>query len=173
MYSIQTVDEIEKKGISIAACDPAEDGDCFLATIFAYIYSNKIWVHDIIYTKEGSEITIGRNVAKAKIHKPYAMHIEKDGLGNTYRKQVAAKYPLVQPFNAKGNKDDRIFTKANVISTHFRFLKQAPHIEYENAVNHMTTFKKVGTNKYKDIEDICTSLAEIAIKNNLINIYAA
>jgi predicted phage terminase large subunit-like protein len=171
MYSVCKVDTIEKKGISIATCDPAEDGECFLASVFAYVYSNKVWVHDIIYTKEGSEITIPKNVEKAKLHKPYAFYIEKDGLGNTYQKQVKAKYSLVQSFNAKGNKDDRIYTKGAVISNHFVFLKQAPHIEYENAVNHLTTYKKVGQNKYKDFEDALTSLAEIVIKNNLINVY--
>lgn len=171
MYSVQKVKEIENKGVSIATCDPADDGECFLASIFATIYANKIWVKDIIYTKESSEITIPKNIEKAKMHKPYAFFIEKDGLGNLYQKAVKEKYGLVQPFNAKGNKDDRIFSKANVISKHFMFLEQSPNLEYENAVNHLSTYKKVGTNKFKDFEDACTSLAEIAIKNNLINIY--
>ena len=182
MYSIKKVPEIEEKGISIAVCDPADDGDCNLASVYAYIHSNKVWIRDIIYTKESSDDkevdgvvikkgTITLNIEKAKIYKPYAFFIEKDGMGNIYGKQVKKGYGLVQGFNAKGDKDDRIFSKANVISKHFMFLEQSPHLDYENAVNSMVTYKKVGTNKLKDIQDVLTSLADIAIKNNLINIY--
>lgn len=182
MYNIQKVDFFEDKGISIAMCDPADDGDCYLASIFAKVHSNKIWINDIIYTKESAEDkkengivvkkgTITLNIEKAKLHKPYTFFIEKDGLGNLYQKGVKNEYPLVEPFNAKGNKDDRIFSKANIISKYFRFLKQSPNIEYENAVNHLVSYKKIGSNKHKDIEDACTSLAEKAIKNGLINIY--
>lgn len=171
MYQIQKAKEIEEKGISIAVCDPADDGDCYLASAFAYIHSNKVWIKDIIYTKDNSEITIKRNVEKAMTYKPYAFHIEKDGLGNIYGKQVKSGYALVVPFNAKGNKDDRIFSKSLIISKHFVFLEQSPNLEYENAVNAMTSFKKVGQNKYKDIQDALTSLADIVVKNRLINIY--
>lgn len=171
MYSIQKIAEIEEKGISVAICDPADDGDCYLASAFAFIHSNKIWVKDIMYTKDNSESTIVRNIEMAKRYKPYTFFIEKDGLGNIYGKQVSKGYALVQQFNAKGNKDDRIFSKANIISNHFVFLEQSPNIEYENAVNSMISYKKVGSNKYKDIQDALTSLADFAIRNNLINIY--
>lgn len=171
MYQIHKVDEIEEKGISIAVCDGADSGECYTATLFANVYANKVWIKDIVYSQSDSEITIPINITKAKQHKPYAFHIEKDGLGNIYGKQVKAGYGLVVPFNAKGNKDDRIFSKANVISKHFRFLQNSPSLEYENAVNHLTSYKKIGNNKFKDIEDAATSLADILIKNNLINIY--
>jgi len=183
MYQLQKVKTMERKGISIAVADPADDGDCYYAAVFADIHSNRVWIKDIIYTNDSSEDkidiegnveekgTITRTVEKAMQHKPYAFHIEKDGLGNLYQKQVKAKYALVQPFNAKGDKDDRIFSKANVISKHFVFLQDSPSLEYENAVNAMTTYKKTGNKKLKDIQDALTSLADIAIKNNLINIY--
>lgn len=171
LYNIQKVASMEKKGISIAVCDPADDGDCFLATVFAHVHSNKCFVHDIIYTKDNSDITIPENVKRAKEHRPFAFFIEKDGLGNIYGKGVKAKYPLVKPFNAEGNKEDRIFSKGNIISKHFYFLENSPNIEYENAVNHLTTYKRVGNNKYKDIEDALTALATILEQNNLINFY--
>lgn len=172
MYNIQKVDSIDKKGISIAVCDPADDGDCYTASLFAYVVANKIFVHDIVYTKDNSDVTISINADKAKAHKPYAFYIEKDGLGNMYGKQVKAKYPLVNQFNAKGNKDDRIFAKANIASKHVFFLQNSPSIEYENAVNALTTYKKTGNNKYKDAADALTSLVDICIKNQLINPYA-
>lgn len=171
LYNIQKVAEIESKGVSIAVCDPSDSGDNYTATVFAYIYSNKCFIHDIIYSQSDSDATIPTNIDKAKTHKPYAFHIEKDGLGNIYGKQIKAKYPLVQTFNAKGNKSDRIFSKANIISKHFYFLSQSPSIEYENAVNHLTTYKRVESNKYDDFEDVLTSLAQILERNNLINFY--
>lgn len=171
MFSVQKVKEIEKKGISIAVCDPSDSGDNYTATVFAYIHSNKCFIHDIIYTQSDSDATIPLNISKAKTHKPYAFHIEKDGLGNIYGKQVKAKYPLVQTFNAKGNKEDRIFSKANIVSKYFCFLEQSPSLEYENAVNHLTSFKRIGSNKFDDFEDVLTSLAQIIERNHLINFY--
>jgi hypothetical protein len=187
LYDIQKVKEIERKGISIACCDPAEDGDCYLATVFAYIHSNKCWIHDIIYTQVSPEDkmkgevvevkgTYNQNIDKAKIHKPYAFYIEKDGIGNSYRKYIKSKYPLVQTYTAKGGttdgpKEDRIYAKGNIISKYFVFLQDSPSLDYENAVNHLTTYKRVGKNKFKDIEDVLTSLATIIEKNHLINFY--
>lgn len=171
MYQVQKVDSMERRGVSIAACDPADDGDCYTATVFADVYENKVWVHDIIYTKEDSNTTIPLNAAKAKEKRVTNFYIEKDGLGNIYGKQVKALFPFVQPFNSDGNKDDRIYSKANIISKHFVFLQTSPHIEYENAVNCLTSYKKSGKNKYKDFPDCLTSLADVLIKQSLINIY--
>lgn len=183
MYSIEKVDEIEKKGISIATCDPADDGKCYTASVFAYIHSNKVWVYDMLYNQDGStdikndegivikKGTITLNVEKAKEHKPMSFWFEKDGLGNIYAKQVKDKYPLVHTFNAKGSKDERIFDKCFTISKHFRFLKVAPHKEYANAMKSIEYYEKSGDNEFKDIQDALTSLATIAIQQNLINIY--
>lgn len=183
MYQLQKVDEIEKKGVSIAVVDPADEGKCYMACVFAYVFANKIWVKDIIYTQEQTDDTFDDNnnlikkgtvtqiYDKSMIYKPYAIWIEKDGMGSLYGKQVKAKYPLVQTFNAKGNKDARIFDKAHVISKHFRFLKTSPHKDYENAIQSLDGYEKSGGNEFKDIQDALTSLAEICIKNNLINIY--
>ena len=100
-----------------------------------------------------------------------AFWFEKNGLGNTYAKSVKDKYPLVQTYNAKGNKDERIFDKAYIISKYFRFYKSSPHSEYEKAIKSLEYYSKEGGNDFKDIQDALTSLAEIAIKNHLINIY--
>ena len=172
LYDIKKIFEIEDKGLSIACIDPADDGDCYLACVFAKIYNNKIYINDIIYTKDNSSITIPLIATKCMQHKPYAVHIEKDGIGAMFGKQVKDKYPLVKPFNAVGNKDQRIFGTAEIISENVVFLENSNSLDYENAVNAMVTYKRVGENKYKDIQDCITSLVDQVIKNNLINIYA-
>lgn len=173
LYSIQKLknSDVENiRGISIAIVDPADDGDCYIGAVFAKINANRCIITDIIYTKEDSDHTIPRVVEKSQERKP-DLYIENDGLGAMYFKQVRAKYPMVQKFNAKGNKEDRIFSKGNIISKFFYFLEESPSMEYENAVNHLTTYKRVGTNKYKDVEDALTSLATIIEKYGLINFY--
>ena len=183
MYHIKRVDSMERKGLSIAVADPKDDGKCYYACVFANIHSNAIWVHDIIYNNDNSneilnesgEIvkkgTILTTIEKAKQHQPFAIYIEKDGIGNFYGKQVKAKFPFVQPFSAEGNKDLRIHGKAEIISRFFRFHSKSPSVDYENAINSLVSFKKEGGNGLKDIQDALTSLADIAIRNNLINIY--
>ncbi len=170
MYEIVKVSSIEKKGVSIAACDPADDGDCYLASVFANVHSNKVWITDVIFNQEGSEKTIPQNIAKAKIHKPSSFWFEKNGLGNLYAKQVKQKYPLVRTFNAKGQKDARIFDIAYFVSKYFRFLDISPNQEYENAVNNISAYeKKAENNEIKDFADICTALMNIVIRQKLIN----
>jgi len=184
MYSLEKVDIIDtSKGIKIATGDPADDGKCYMASVFATIHSNRVWVYDILYTQDGSDDikdiegkiikkgTITRNIELAKEHRPNIFWFEKNGLGNTYAKSVKDKYPLVQTFNSKGSKDERIFDKSFIISKYFRFYKVSPHIEYENAIKSMEYYNREGGNDFKDIQDALTSLAEIAIKLNLINIY--
>lgn len=178
MYQIQKVAKIEDKGIAIGCTDPADDGECFMASVFAKVYGNRVYITNMIYTQDGTEDTprkkgtISRVAEESKRQKLTSMYIEKDGLGNLYGKLVKRKFPFVTQFNAKGQKDDRIYSKANIISKHFVFLETAPTIEYENAMNSMITYKKIGVNKFKDIQDCMTALADIVIKKNLINIYA-
>ena len=173
LYSIQKTPTVEKKGICLAVADPADDGDCYMATVFGRIYNNRCYIIDIIYTKDDSDITIPINIQKAKEHKPFAFFVENDGLGAMYYKSIKRKYVLTKPFNASGNKIARIFAKGDIISKFFVFLAQSPSVDYENAVNHLTTYKRVGDNKYKDIEDALTSLATIIERNKLIDFYAA
>jgi hypothetical protein len=184
MYMLEKVDTMDlSKGIHVAACDPADDGKCYIASVFAVIHSNRVWVHDILYTQEGSEDvkdiegnvikkgTITRNIEKAKEHKPMVFWFEKNGLGNTYAKSVRDKYPLVKTYNAKGNKDERIFDKSYIISKYFRFYKSSPNNEYEKAIKSMDYYSREGGNDFKDIQDALTALAEQVINNNFINIY--
>lgn len=183
MYHIKRVDEMERKGLSIAVADPKDDGKCYYACVFANIHSNAIWVHDIIYNQDNSNETLNDNneivkkgtiittAEKAKEHRVTAIYIEKDGIGNFYGKQVKAKFPFVQPFSADGNKDLRIHGKAEIVSRFFRFHSKSPSVDYENAINSLLSYKKEGGNEFKDIQDALTSLATIAVKQNLINIY--
>lgn len=180
MYTVNKTSMIEDRGISIAVCDPASDGDCYMATVFARIYGQKCYIKEIIYTQDGEEDTpertgtISRNVAGAKKNKPMTFYVEKDGLGNTYAKWMKGGYGLVVPFAAPrgmGAKRERIFSKSNIISKFFVFLEQSPNMEYENAVNHLTTYKRVGDNKFVDFEDVLTSLAVLIEKNGWINFY--
>lgn len=171
--NINRVESMDNEGYRIALTDPADDGDCYLATVFVNVNrkENKVFVKDIIYTKDNSDITIPLNIEKAKLHKPTYYFIENDGMGAIYAKSVFKKYPYVKPFNAKGNKDDRINNYANIISKFFYFYEVSPNLQYENAVNSMITYKKIGKNKYKDIQDCLTSVAMVIEKNKLINFY--
>lgn len=183
MYHVKRVDNMERKGLSIAVADPKDDGKCFYACVFADIHSNAVWIHDIIYNQDNSnEIiddsgnvlkkgTILTTAEKAKQHRVTTLYIEKDGIGNFYGKQVKSKFPFVHPFNADGNKDLRIHGKAEIVSRFFRFHSQSPSIDYENAVNSVLKFKKEGGNEFKDIQDALTSMADLVVRQNLINIY--
>jgi predicted phage terminase large subunit-like protein len=169
--TINTVPSIEKRGICLAVTDPADDGDCYLATVFARIYDKKVFIVDIVYTQANSDTTIPLNIAKAKQHKPMTYFIENDGMGAIYAKGVKKGYPYVKAFQAKGNKDERIATYSNIVSRYFHFLDDGGSMEYNNAVNSMRTYKKIGKNKYKDIQDAITSLATVIEKNKLIDFY--
>ncbi len=152
--------------------DPADDGECYLTSIYGTIRNGLFFVKDVVYTQEDIDKTEVILAQKLKEHKIDYAHIEDNGSGHNYahslRKELQEKVgymntQFIEIHNSK-NKDARIFGNANTVNSTVIFPKGWRYRwpEFYTAV---TQFSRTGKNKYKDAPDCLTMIVTHVIKS--------
>ena len=148
--------------------DTADTGDDYLCSIdYGVTFQNEAYVLNVLYTKEGMEIT---ELAQAKMmyeDKVNVADIESNNGGRSYSRNVERimkeKYKtnktVFRPFHQSKNKAARILSNSTWVMEHIYF----PHNwksrfpEYYEA---MVKYQKEGKNKHDDAPDATTGIAE-------------
>lgn len=148
--------------------DTADTGDDYLCSIdYGVTFQNEAYILNVLYTKEGMEIT---EPAQAKMMYEDGVNIadiESNNGGRSYSRNVERimkeKYrtnkTVFRPFHQSKNKAARILSNSTWVMEHIYF----PHNwksrfpEYHEA---MVKYQKEGKNKHDDAPDATTGIAE-------------
>jgi len=148
--------------------DTADDGNDYLCSITAGVYQGEGYVLDILYTKEGMEVTepqtadflVENNVNIGIIEsnnggKGFARNVQRLIWERHKTKSVAVKW-----FHQSKNKAARILTNSTFVMNHLYFpvnwKDRWP--EYYAAMN---SYQKEGKNAHDDAPDCTTGIAEL------------
>lgn len=148
--------------INLGSCDVADKGDDHLSAPFAKLIGNKVYIHDVIYTKDGSGVTIPRLVEYINRYLLVDMIIETNNQGSVFVSQIEDKAPQVTGIYSTGNKMNRIIAYAWIINKYFYFLEEGAEgwtPEYAKFFKALKTFLKTET-KEDDAPDSITILAK-------------
>lgn len=156
---------------NIGACDVADKGNDDLCAPFADVYGDRLFVTDVVFTKDAVEITEPR-VAQAVIdNKCDQMRIEANNGGRIFainvRKAVKGRNSKceIQARHTTQNKETRILMRAGWIKKHCVFLAPTEYkkgSDYDRFMKALTKYKKEGGNEHDDAPDGMTILAEFA-----------
>lgn len=152
--------------------DTADQGSDFLCSVVAGVYQGELYVLDVLYTKDGMEVTepqtaallVNNNVNRADIEsnsggRGFARNVEKIIWEKHKTRSVVIKW-----HHQSKNKIARILSNSNFIMEHVYFplnwKDRWP--EYHEA---MTSYQKEGKNKNDDAPDATTGLVEMVGKN--------
>ena len=147
--------------------DTADTGDDYLCSIDYVEYNREAYIINVIYTKEGMEITepaVAKMLYEDKVNvadiesnnggRGFARNVEAI-LKNTYR----SNYTTVVPFFQSKNKQSRILSNSTWVMNHIYFpinwKDRFP--EYHEA---MSRYQKEGKNAHDDAPDATTGIAE-------------
>ena len=153
--------------INLGSCDVADKGDDHLSAPFAKLVGNKIYINSVIYTKDGSKITIPRLIEEIKRHRLIDMIIETNNQGSVFVSQIEDKVPQVTGIYSTGNKMNRIIAFAWIVNEYFYFLEEGSEgwtPEYARFFKSLKTFLKTAT-KEDDGPDSITILAKYIYVN--------
>lgn len=149
-----------------AAIDPADEGGDDLAAPYGYLSGNKIYVPEVIFNKDGTDLNLPRCIDMILRNKINHTTAEGNSAWKLFCKQIRAG---VQEKNSDceiriitntQNKHTRILAQAAFIRNHFVFRKDYKKIpEYFKFVQQLTSYLKVGKAQHEDAPD---SLAELA-----------
>lgn len=166
LYQLKYYDELtnEEGAISLGAADIADEGTDYLSVPFAKLIGSKIFVHDAIYTQEGSKTSAARVAQKTKFYNVLKLVCESNGPGATYvtlLKSIGAQN--VKGVLSKGNKMNRLIAFAWIINEYFVFKREGSP-EYMKFLASLKKFLKTAT-KEDDGPDSVTILAKYIYTN--------
>lgn len=155
----------------MGATDVADEGDDYFSSPFADVFGDKLYITDVLFTKDAVEIT-GPRLAQMVIDTNLdQMRIESNNGGKIFANDVRRLAKETAPLNkcliqarpTTKNKQTRILMKSGWIKSHCHFLADT---EYEKGSDYwwfikwLTSYKKEGGNKHDDAPDSMTILAE-------------
>lgn len=147
--------------------DTADTGDDFLCSIDYVVYNKEAYIINVLYTKEGMEIT---ELATAKMLYEDGVNvsdIESNNGGRGFARNVEAilrrEYPstktVIHTFHQSANKQSRILSNSTWVMEHIYFpvnWKDRWPEYYES----MVKYQREGRNAHDDAQDATTGIAE-------------
>ncbi|HSH25847.1 MAG TPA: phage terminase large subunit, partial [Massilibacterium sp.] len=154
--------------------DTADQGNDWLCSIVAGLYQGEAYILDVLYTKDGMEITepetadflVRNNVNRARI--------ESNNGGRGFARNVQrliwekhnTKSVIIKWFHQSENKLARILTNSGYVMEHIYFPANWKD-KWPEFYRDITTFQKEGKNKHDDAPDALTGIAEQASKRGI------
>jgi len=149
--------------------DTADAGDDDLCSLIGNRVGDDTYISDVVFTKDGVEITEPQVIGLIIRTKCQVMNIEHNNGGFQYSRNI--KRGLKEKHNTCSvqgemttkNKLTRILMNAGYIKEHFYFLDDSeivPGSDYDRYFRQLTSFVKRGNNKHDDACDATTGLAE-------------
>ena len=156
--------------------DTADTGSDYLCSIDYGVYNGEAYILDIIYTKDGMEITepaVAKMLHKDKVS---MADIESNNGGRGFARNVErelqerfhSNYCKIAPFFQSKNKIARILSNSTWVMNHIYFPVnwQDKFPEYYEA---MTKYQKEGKNDHDDAPDATTGIAEKINQGNIFS----
>lgn len=156
--------------------DTADTGDDYLCSIDYVEYNQEAYVINVIYTKEGMEITepaVAKMFYEDKVNdadiesnnggRGFARNVE-----NILKNQYGSNKTIIHPFFQSKNKKSRILSNSTWVMNHIYFpvnwMDRFP--EYYTA---MSRYQKEGKNAHDDAPDATTGIAEKINKGEIFS----
>ena len=147
--------------------DTADEGTDYFCSVVAFIYGDKVYIVDVIFTQEGTEITEPKLAQQLIDWHIEVTTIESNFGGKSFARGVKKILTaesckcLVKTKVTTRNKETRILMKAAYIKEYFVFRSDyEPGSEYDRFMQSLTSYLKAGINVHDDANDATTGLAE-------------
>lgn len=151
--------------------DTADEGADYLASICGEIYNGEVYITDILYTKDGMEITeqqtaemlVKNNVGLAMIEsnnggRGFARNVDRNIWDKYKSRKVAVRW-----FHQGKNKKARILTNATYVMGHIYFPVNW-HDRWPEFYKAIMGYQREGKNAHDDGPDALTGIAEMMDK---------
>lgn len=149
----------------IMAADTADEGSDSLSTPIAYIYGDKVYIPDLIFTQDPVESTKPRVALLMDTHNVATAQFESNDIGKIYAQNVRdikMGRTHVKWKRTTTNKHTRIIMASGDIKENFYFLKDEEQgEEYKKFFHEFTHYPKNGKVKHDDAIDSLAMIKEM------------
>ncbi len=143
--------------------DTADVGDDYLCSIcYAVAKDKKIYITDVVYSREGMELTEALVGDMLKANSSREAMIESNNGGRGFARAVASLAPSchIKWFHQSGNKEARILSNSATVLRHLIFPKQWKEM-WPDLYYHLSTYQRnFKVNRWHDAADVLTGIVE-------------
>lgn len=152
----------------VAVCDVAWGGGDSLAMVFAYVYGNDVYIHDVIFNKGDKTVTQPLIIGRVKQLMPNKIRFEANNGGGEYADAINEKLRsdgvhiniIARKAPNNQSKMGRIIQFApDIKKFYFRDAKNRSQ-EYQAFMDELTMFSQAGKNAHDDAPDSLAMLAD-------------
>lgn len=152
----------------VAVCDVAWGGGDSLAMVFAYVYGNDVYIHDVIFNKGDKTVTQPVIIGRVKQLMPNKIRFEANNGGGEYADAINEKLRsdgvhiniIARKAPNNQSKMGRIIQFApDIKKFYFRDAKNRSQ-EYQAFMDELTMFSQAGKNAHDDAPDSLAMLAD-------------
>jgi predicted phage terminase large subunit-like protein len=152
----------------VGFCDTADEGNNYLCSIVCEVYAEKIFISSIVYTQEPMKITEALVASQIIDSGCQEMVFESNNGGSGFARNVErilreqGNQCIIKWRPTTQNKETRILIAAGWIQKYMWFrLDVEAGSHYDRAMEHITSYARMGKNQYDDANDALTGLAEL------------
>lgn len=152
----------------VDVADTGEDNHC---AGLGKIIGNKVFIHEVVFTKESTEVNVILTADLVNRHKPEYVRIESNFGGTMYIQLMNLQgingTTALIPMNASTNKHTRIIQASMFINEYFYFLDSSEYYagsDYDRFIRNLVAYtKKKGEAKHDDAPDFAAGLARMIL----------
>lgn len=152
--------------------DTADLGDDYLCSVcYEKSKEGKIYITDVLYTRDGMEVTEPAAAQMFAKNDTREAHIESNNGGRGFARAVAKLAPSVQIkwFHQSENKEARIKTNSATVLQNI-YLPADWSSRWPDFYNHLTTYRRnFKANRWHDAADVLTGIVEKEVNVKVIN----
>lgn len=150
--------------------DTADTGNDYLCSINYAVSGKEAYILDVIYTKEGMDITEQKVAEMLKNDNVNYCRIESNNGGRGFSrnvdrlsKNIGNNHTVFKPFHQSANKNTRILTGSTGVMKNIYFPKNWKN-KFPEFYKDVTTYQREGKNKNDDAQDTLTGIYEMISK---------
>lgn len=152
----------------VAVCDVAWGGGDSLAMVFAYVYGNDVYIHDVIFNKGDKTVTQPVIIGRTKQLMPNKIRFEANNGGGEYADAINERLRsdgvhiniIARKAPNNQSKMGRIIQfSPDIKKFYFRDAKNRSQ-EYQAFMDELTIFSQAGKNAHDDAPDSLAMLAD-------------
>ena len=171
----------EEPDAIIAVCDSKNLGNDYVASPIGYVYSDMVYIDDVVFNNGLPEVTIPLVANKYLEHNVTRADVELNNGGNYYAENVGeiikenGGNTSIRMFFTGNNKNVKIITYADYVKKNFVFRDKstyAPTSEYAQFMKNMFSWSQTTKTQIDDAPDSMAMLAQLVqdLKGNSIKI---
>jgi len=152
------------KEATLGYADIADEGDDYFSMPMADIFSKKIFITDILFTRANVDVTLPMVSGMIKKNNPEYVRVEANNQGSVFIKMLRQLVPVEKILSVSNtnNKHTRILLQYGFIKEYCYFLDESeivPGSDYDLFMRQLLAYMKDGSSKHDDAPDSLSGLA--------------